>query len=999
MTSLRGAVAALLCVLAWATPAAAQQAPLGGGAWSWFGDPRAVTVPGTAGQSTKTFVGWVDLEGDIKVMSYDHATGERVTAVLQARLNQDDHANPSIHVRPDGHLVVFYSRHVGPAMYYRISTQPRDVRAWSEPRTIPANTPGGFGYTYPNPIRLEDEHRTYLFWRGGNYNPTYSTQADGLDTWSQPRNLMLYTGERPYVKYASNGTNTIHLAYTNAHPGEFGNVNIYYAQVRAGAIWGAGGNRIAGLTDPPIAPEQGDEVFNPSWPTWIHDVAVGPDGPVIVFASLRSRTDHRYHYAHWDGGDWIVRDITPAGGTFREDGGSPYYSGGLTLDHEDASRVYLSRQVGDGIWQVEVWDTADDGATWISAVVSVSQGKNVRPVSPRGMPSAFGDDLRVIWMRGAYPSYQTYRTSITATSSGDNQALVADAELSVRSGPAPLPVSLESTSVDPDGLIAAWNWEFGDGATASGPEVSHTYEEPGRWFPTLTVVDHSGDSSTFVEEVVVGLPAAPVTYTGGTDGTRAHGAIDPENDATEWYFEYGPTIDYGHQTAHHTLSVGDSLQQVSDALPGFDAGRLYHYRLVAANGTGTSEGADRVMVAGAAPGTDAYRDTVLAPPGVAAYWRLGELSGSSSGDEAGGAPASIAGRFALGQEGVLGRLGDTSATFDGLSGEVQAPGPALRDSGTMEGWFRWDSGNVLMRDNTGPSGGWLLGLGNNTTLRYRVGGTGFITDVDTDTVRDGSWHHLVATKDGDEATLYLDGELVHSDTGAGSTAAALPWHVMRNGSNPVYTKGDADEIVLYERALTAAEVREHYDVALELAGAELPPETPDPGVVDPPAADPDPAPGPGGGGATTSAPGDTGGPALGGAAPGGAAPGHAPSWPRGARAGVASLVRGTLVVRGAPGTRNRLTARRRGRAWHVADAAAPLRAGRGCRRLGPRTVSCRAAGVRRIEMHGGAGADRLTVRGRIRAMLAGGPGADRLSGGRLARFVGGAGADRSIRRP
>jgi hypothetical protein len=263
-----------------------------------------------------------------------------------------------------------------------------------------------------------------------------------------------------------------------------------------------------------------------------------------------------------------------------------------------------------------------------------------------------------------------------------------------------------------------------------------------------------------------------------------------------------------------------------------------------------------------------------------------------------------------------------------------------------------------------------------------VGGTGFVTDVDTDAVRDGSWHHLVATKDGGAAALYVDGELVHSETGAGSTAAALPWHVMRNGSNTVYTEGDADEVALYGRALTADEVREHYDIALELAGAALPPETPDPGVVDPPAADPGGGGGAGGGGPTASPPG-----------------GDPPAGPPSGQAGVASVRRGVLVVRGAPGARNRLTARRRGRAWQVADAAAALRAGRGCRRLGPRKASCRAAGVKRIEIHGGAGADTLTVAGRIRALLVGGPGADRLTGGRLVRFVGGAGADRSFRRP
>ena len=73
----------------------------------------------------RTYVGWVDQEGDIKVSSYDHASGERVTAVLQARLQQDDHANPSIQVRPDGRLVVYYSAHVGPAMQFRVSPRSR----------------------------------------------------------------------------------------------------------------------------------------------------------------------------------------------------------------------------------------------------------------------------------------------------------------------------------------------------------------------------------------------------------------------------------------------------------------------------------------------------------------------------------------------------------------------------------------------------------------------------------------------------------------------------------------------------------------------------------------------------------------------------------------------------------------------------------------------------------------------------------------------------------
>jgi BNR repeat-containing family member/Concanavalin A-like lectin/glucanases superfamily/PKD domain len=994
MTSLRGALVALFCVLAWAAPAAqAQQAPLGGGAWSWFGDPRAVYA-GDHGPLGTTYVGWVDLDGDIKVMSYDHSTEERTTAVLQARLNRDDHANPSILVLPppDGRIVVFYSAHVGPEMYYRVSSAPKSVRAWEEPRTIPTNTAGGFGYTYPNPIHLDVEDRIYLFWRGGNYNPTYSVQEAGSGDWSQARNLIVVPNERPYVKYASDGQDTIHAAFTNAHPCEFGDpsqgpcprgdVNIYHARIEDGpapadAVISNAARSVAGPLGTPIAPTQPYEVWDQDDPAWVHDVAVDPGSghPVIVFATFPSHGDHRYHYARWTGSAWDVENIempgvTSMGGSFRSQPGSVYYSGGLTLDHEDPRRVYLARQVGPDAWQVETWTTLNGGASWTSFPSSLPETeRNVRPVSPRGMGDG-DDDMRVLWMRGPYPGWETYQTAITATQGAVNQPPIADADLSVRSGPAPVDVNFTAQAEDVEGQVQ-WLWDFGDGSEpVEGANPTHRYVARGRYFPMLTVTDEDAAVSRFVDEIVVGDPAAPVTYTGGTDGHAAHGAIDAGNQETTWYFDYGPTSAYGARTPADELPGGNSLQPVSATLPGLVPGRLYHYRLVAANGTGTTQGEDRVLVAGQRLDSDEYRNAVLATPGLGAYWRLGELSGESSAGQFGAGPGSLDGRYVLGQPGAHGALGDTSAGFDGSGGEFFADGPTLGSSGSMEGWFRWRSGNVLMRDNSGSADeGWILGLGNTASLRYRVGGTTFNTGRSIGQVRDGAWHHLVATKDGEDAALFVDGALVHSGTEAESQGAGMPWRVMRNGSNNVFAAGEADEIALYNRALTAPEVKAHYDRGRALAARPLPPETPNP-VPDPPAA----GTGPGGGVLT-------------------------PAAPAARPAGVAFVRRGRLIVRGASGTRNRLTARRRGRAWQVADAAAALRAGRGCRRLGPRKVSCPAARVKGIEMHGGDGADTLTVRGRIRALLVGGPGADRLTGGRLARFRGGAGADRQFRRP
>lgn len=344
---------------------------------------------------------------------------------------------------------------------------------------------------------------------------------------------MFRANERPYTKYAQSGGDTIHVAYTNAHPNEFPSVNVYYARIRAGKIERANGQEIGTLAAP-IAPEAGDLIFDGAEPSWVHDVAAEPGTgrPVILFASFPTAADHRYHYARWTGNAWEVHEITPAGGSFREEQRpSDYYSGGLTLDHEDPSRVYLSRQTGATSWQVESWTTADGGATWSQQQVSApSAEKNVRPVSPRGM-TAFDDDLSVVWMRGAYPSYVDYATSIAALTADDpNRPPVADAEPTPRSGPARLEVRFDgSFARDPDGSIASWEWDFGDGSVGTGEEVTHTYTAGGRYFPRLTVTDDDGASSVLVDEITVGLPTAPEAHRGRgrQHGPRRHRPQEP----------------------------------------------------------------------------------------------------------------------------------------------------------------------------------------------------------------------------------------------------------------------------------------------------------------------------------------------------------------------------------------------------------------------------------------------------------------------------------------
>ena len=123
------------------------------------------------------------------------------------------------------------------------------------------------------------------------------------------------------------------MGYTNLHPGEQANIardsNIYYARVRGGRIERVGGQQVGSLDDP-IAPNEGDLVWDGTAPAWIHDVATDASGnPVLVFASFPTATDHRYHYARWTGSVWQVTEIVAAGGSFAEEAErSPRYSGG-----------------------------------------------------------------------------------------------------------------------------------------------------------------------------------------------------------------------------------------------------------------------------------------------------------------------------------------------------------------------------------------------------------------------------------------------------------------------------------------------------------------------------------------------------------------------------------------------------------------------------------------------------------------------------------------------
>ena len=420
----------------------------GDGGWCWFSNPRAVSRDG------KTYTGWVTQDGSVQAAELNHASGRVTTVDLHKQYQRDDHDNPSFVFLPDGRLMAFYSQHnfgkLPPAIHSRTTVRPGDFTEWTPEVALPISEKlTGTGISYCNPHLLSDENNAlYLFWRGKTFKPTMSKSTDGGKTWTPAQVVFsragLPSGNRPYGQYASNGKDRIHLLFTDGHPSNEAHNSVYYACYRAGAFYKADGTRICGMNELPFRPEQADCVYDATRTgvrAWVWDLAFDKnDNPVVAYTRLPEETDHRYHYARWDGKQWQVTELCAGGKWFPQTlpgkkEGEPYYSSGLSLDHSAPSIVYLSRPV-NGVREIERWNTANGGKSWTSeAVTANSKFDNVRPIVVRNHAQ---DGPTVLWMNidGGYVHFSNYRTSIKM----DRPAKT------IVSAPTPSPVSVAAPS-------------------------------------------------------------------------------------------------------------------------------------------------------------------------------------------------------------------------------------------------------------------------------------------------------------------------------------------------------------------------------------------------------------------------------------------------------------------------------------------------------------------------------------------------------------------------
>lgn len=118
-----------------------------------------------------------------------------------------------------------------------------------------------------------------------------------------------------------------------------------------------------------------------------------------------------------------------------------------------------------------------------------------------------------------------------------------------------------SSSVDGDGALTGFAWDFGDGTTATGVAVAHTYNAPGTYTLRLTVMDDAGvgNSATTLDREITVNPAPSVGLSVASQmctGVASPWSVDvDEGTSVEWSFGDGATAT-GASVSHAFAAPG-----------------------------------------------------------------------------------------------------------------------------------------------------------------------------------------------------------------------------------------------------------------------------------------------------------------------------------------------------------------------------------------------------------------------------------------------------------
>ena len=216
-----------------------------------------------------------------------------------------------------------------------------------------------------------------------------------------------------------------------------------------------------------------------------------------------------------------------------------------------------------------------------------------------------------------------------------------------------------------------------------------------------------------------------------------------------------------------------------------------------------------------------YQAAVMADSPLG-YWRLGDGSGTTMADSSGNSRnGTYTGSPSFGVGGLLVGDTDTAVSLNGSSqyGNVSVallPNPttaisveALIQPSGGAGTYR----SFIARDFVGTNGPFRLRINNANKLEWLVWHSGITVLTSATSIVVGTTYHVVATYDGANMNLYINGLLdaTVAATGALNTASEDFW-VGKYQAGELFP-GVIDEVSYYHTALSATRVAAHFNAS------------------------------------------------------------------------------------------------------------------------------------------------------------------------------------------
>ena len=164
--------------------------------------------------------------------------------------------------------------------------------------------------------------------------------------------------------------------------------------------------------------------------------------------------------------------------------------------------------------------------------------------------------------------------------------------------------------------------------------------------------------------------------------------------------------------------------------------------------------------------------------------------------------------------------------FDGVAGCVSLPSSAIPPTSgpfTVALWIKTtqlnstNQSNLINNENYGAGSGWtIVDIGpNGTIVSFRINaavdpGSTNVASVPRSSLNDGKWHRVVGVYTGTQISLYLDGTLGQTQPATTLTPNLAGGYVGTYSLGGNFTGGMMDDVTIFARAWSAADVLTDY---------------------------------------------------------------------------------------------------------------------------------------------------------------------------------------------